>query len=664
MAEETVELPEFTLAVAPLIEALHKKFPEGICVSDIRDELGRQYVDLVQEGGGVHGIALAGYTYVLEKMNIGFMKMAGTSAGSINTLLLNAVLTEAENQLLQEQGFESPPTTYYETRSEKVLEYLCAKDLRDMVDGHPKWRRLLLNIFTPGKGSIIGQTLNNYKHWFMAGALFLIVLLVASVGLAFYTFPNGLQDTFKWSTVGAAVGLICVLAFFLSKAIFARLLYLHAERFGVNSGKDFEDWINRILTENHCYTVDHLNQKLEQEKRVLRPRYSTCKKAYQPNAAPSAPYPENLHLEQLLDRIRDKEVKVEMLYDDLNKMLNPDTTQLDKVKAYQTDQVIQAFEQRLAQDEEVTKELVLVSSDITHELKVEFPGMHKMYWGNDFSISPAKYVRASMSVPLFFKPMEVRFNPSQRFVINQEWEKFARVHKQLGESALFVDGGLLSNFPINVFYNPDMPVPRKPTFGVKLEYEDETMSKSVKSLLGFAGSIISTMRFFYDRDFALKHDIYQKTVRSIDTGNIHWLNFNLSSREKVELFFRGALAATIFLAKHQLTDGEVQNLMQLGKNVAFKETTFSIYQTEETTFHIEDCLLANLTFEWEAYKKERLLDRITKSQRKQVRKESAALQNLHLHRTFLETDAYPSEKSTSAYGNIKAEGRPIPPFNL
>ena len=35
--------------------------------SDIVDEFGNQYVDLVQEGGGVLGIALLGYTYVLEE---------------------------------------------------------------------------------------------------------------------------------------------------------------------------------------------------------------------------------------------------------------------------------------------------------------------------------------------------------------------------------------------------------------------------------------------------------------------------------------------------------------------------------------------------------------------------------------------------------------------
>ena len=32
------------------------------------DKSGNYYVDLVQEGGGVLGIALVGYTYILEQM--------------------------------------------------------------------------------------------------------------------------------------------------------------------------------------------------------------------------------------------------------------------------------------------------------------------------------------------------------------------------------------------------------------------------------------------------------------------------------------------------------------------------------------------------------------------------------------------------------------------
>ncbi|MFD2939631.1 patatin-like phospholipase family protein [Flavobacterium notoginsengisoli] len=61
---------------------------KGKKISDITDNNNYQYVDLVQEGGGVLGIALIGYVYVLEKMGIRFLSLAGTSAGSINTMLM------------------------------------------------------------------------------------------------------------------------------------------------------------------------------------------------------------------------------------------------------------------------------------------------------------------------------------------------------------------------------------------------------------------------------------------------------------------------------------------------------------------------------------------------------------------------------------------------
>jgi|GEM_PF-3705983 len=61
---------------------------KGKVFSDVIDSEGRQYVDLVQEGGGVLGIALVGYTYILETAGIRFFNRAGASAGASNTLVL------------------------------------------------------------------------------------------------------------------------------------------------------------------------------------------------------------------------------------------------------------------------------------------------------------------------------------------------------------------------------------------------------------------------------------------------------------------------------------------------------------------------------------------------------------------------------------------------
>lgn len=63
-----MEIEQFTKnhEVVSLLEDLQKDI-KGKVFSDVTDEKGNQYVDLVLEGGGVRGIALVGYTYVLEK---------------------------------------------------------------------------------------------------------------------------------------------------------------------------------------------------------------------------------------------------------------------------------------------------------------------------------------------------------------------------------------------------------------------------------------------------------------------------------------------------------------------------------------------------------------------------------------------------------------------
>src|SRR5256885_8342189 len=96
---QDLSVRDFTDAVAPLIQILRDAYGAGeltenepaqdrnqdgyqrampqLIMSDVLDVNGRQYADLVQEGGGVHGIALAGYTYVLVKMGFAFTKLAG-----------------------------------------------------------------------------------------------------------------------------------------------------------------------------------------------------------------------------------------------------------------------------------------------------------------------------------------------------------------------------------------------------------------------------------------------------------------------------------------------------------------------------------------------------------------------------------------------------------
>ncbi len=111
---------DFTNEAAYFVSELKRRKednPADFIFSDIIDSEGNQYVDLVQEGGGVLGIALAGYTYVMEEMGIRFLSLGGTSAGSVNTLLLAAM---------------GPPQ---EKKSLKILEAIVQKDFAEFMDG-------------------------------------------------------------------------------------------------------------------------------------------------------------------------------------------------------------------------------------------------------------------------------------------------------------------------------------------------------------------------------------------------------------------------------------------------------------------------------------------------------------------------------------------------
>jgi NTE family protein len=255
------------------MDFLNEKFKDKpLCVSDVRDKFGKQYVDLVQEGGGVHGVALAGYTYILEKMGVGFMKMAGTSAGSINTLLLNAVYTKSEAEAL------GIPGTYYETRSEKVLEYLANKPLTDMVDGHPMWRKLLLNMFsgTVGMGGFI-KSIKDIKRRATIAVIAFIILIISALGLAFYREVNTIYLILKWSAIASSVALLIIIGLFIARIIFIRLLYKHSEHLGINPGEDFENWIKKdILEPNGINSVNDLKTKLNLEEKEFKYHYDAC----------------------------------------------------------------------------------------------------------------------------------------------------------------------------------------------------------------------------------------------------------------------------------------------------------------------------------------------------------------------------------------------------
>jgi NTE family protein len=185
--------------------------------------------------------------------------------------------------------------------------------------------------------------------------------------------------------------------------------------------------------------------------------------------------------------------------------------------------------------------LVMIAADITTQTKVEFPRMAELYWRNPEPVNPAYFARASMSIPFFFYPFTVNECSPNRTL----WSDLAGYEGTLPQRVMFMDGGIMSNFPINVFHQP-YRVPTAPTFGAKIGIEGTEPAEITKPSQ-LLGAVFDAARHTLDSDFIKTNPDYKHLVKMIDTGNHHWLNFTMSHEDKVDLFARGAKAAAEFL---------------------------------------------------------------------------------------------------------------------
>lgn len=188
--------------------------------------------------------------------------------------------------------------------------------------------------------------------------------------------------------------------------------------------------------------------------------------------------------------------------------------------------------------------LAMVAADVTTETKVEFPRMAELYWEHPDEVPPACFARASMSIPLFFHPYRVECPQTPQAA--EAWKSLARYYGALPEAVYFIDGGIMSNFPINLFHEP-YTIPVAPTFGAKIG-TDRSAPADITSPKQLLGAIFDAARHTLDYDFIIQNPDYRHLVSMIETGDHHWLNFAMSVEDKVDLFRRGAQKAEEFLA--------------------------------------------------------------------------------------------------------------------
>lgn len=189
------------------------------------------------------------------------------------------------------------------------------------------------------------------------------------------------------------------------------------------------------------------------------------------------------------------------------------------------------------------KLLAIVAAEIATETKVIFPRMAPLFWEDADSVHPAEFVRASMSIPFFFQPVRIR--PPRDIHAARRWIELASFNGEPPAECVLLDGGILSNFPIDVFHAAHR-IPAAPTFGAKLGV-DRAHARKLRGPLGVAHAMFNTARHGLDYDFILRNPDYRGLVASISTQGYHWLDFAMPDEDKIGLFSRGAEAACAFL---------------------------------------------------------------------------------------------------------------------
>jgi len=179
--------------------------------------------------------------------------------------------------------------------------------------------------------------------------------------------------------------------------------------------------------------------------------------------------------------------------------------------------------------------LVVMSTDVTKGRLLRLPWDYRLLNLEPDEQLVADAVRASLSVPLFFKPVYLRDGKT-------------------GERTTLVDGGVLSNFPIEIFDRTDDARSRWPTLGVKvfpsLPAGDAQLLPRVAlpqlPPVRLLQQVVATAIFGHDQTYLERPCVKRRTIQ-VDTSALGVIDFDLSPKQRAAAIAKGDAAATEFL---------------------------------------------------------------------------------------------------------------------
>lgn len=167
--------------------------------------------------------------------------------------------------------------------------------------------------------------------------------------------------------------------------------------------------------------------------------------------------------------------------------------------------------------------LVVTASDLSRRRLVRVPWDLPSYGLDPDAFSVARAVRASAAIPFFFQPVRVA-------------------------GATWVDGGLLSGFPVGLFDRAQGTVPRWPTFGVRLTARPglPPVTRPVRGPLAIGLAALETL--LSDQDAAYVDDpcTVARTV-FVPADSVSAVDFGITRQQSDALFEAGQAAARDFL---------------------------------------------------------------------------------------------------------------------
>jgi NTE family protein len=173
--------------------------------------------------------------------------------------------------------------------------------------------------------------------------------------------------------------------------------------------------------------------------------------------------------------------------------------------------------------------LVVMASDVSRGRLLRLPWDYLVDGIDAPTRLVADAVRSSMSIPFFYRPVTLDIPKAA--------------------PSILVDGGMLSNFPVDIFDRTDGKPPRWPTIGIKLSAQQvpNQVEHVVKGDLSLAMGMLGTMQSWHDQMHLNDPAVLKRTI-FVDTLGVNATDFSIDKPTQQKLFENGRAAAEQFLA--------------------------------------------------------------------------------------------------------------------